>query len=481
MNTPIRKLAVVALLLVVALLVNANVVQVVEAGSLRGNQYNVRTLEQQYNYPRGPIIVGGQPVAESVATPQDTLKYRRVYPAGPEYAPVTGYYSLVYGTSGIEFAENSVLTGVDNQLFAQRLTNLITGRSTSGGSAVLTINRAAQDAAWRGLHGETGAVVALNPKTGAILALVSSPSYDPSQLTTHDPQQITQAWQSLNANPAKPMLDRALDQTYPPGSTFKIITSAAALASGKYTPNSVIPAPNIYRLPQTTTYMHNFQNESCAPNQQMTMANALRISCDTAYAELGASLGAGALTSMARAFGVGSTLKVPLPVVASSMGSSLNAPETALASIGQFDDAMTALQMAMVTATVANGGVEMKPYLVAQTQSSDLSVLSQTRPQTYATPISARVAGELTSMMELVVSSGTGTPAQIPGVAVAGKTGTAQHGANNNAAEDGWFVCFAPANDPKVAVAVVVPNAGVPGATAAAPIARAVMEAVLGK
>lgn len=481
MNAPVRKLAVVAVLLVLALLVNANVVQVVEAGALKNNPHNVRTLEQQYNYPRGAIVVGGKPVATSVPTPKDPLKYLRVYPGGPEYAPVTGYHSLVYGNSGIESAENSVLTGVDSQLFVQRLTNLITGRSATGGTVVLTLNAAAQDAAWKGLHGQPGAVVALDPRTGAVLALVSSPSYDPGRLTTHDPQQISRYWTTLAHDPGHPLLDRALNATYPPGSTFKIITSAAALASGRYRPSTVIPAPNTYRLPQTNTYMHNFQNESCSPSQQMTMADALRVSCDTAYAQLGATLGAQALTSMAQAFGIGSPLRVPLYVSASSIGSGLNAPQTALAAIGQFDDTMTAMQMAMVTAAVANGGVEMQPYLVRQLQNPDLSVISSTQPRVYRTPISRQVAGELTSMMELVVASGTGTAAQIPGVAVAGKTGTAQHGANNNAAEDGWFVSFAPANDPKVAVAVVVPNAGVPGGTSAAPIAKAVMAAVLGR
>ncbi|MHB2022939.1 MAG: peptidoglycan D,D-transpeptidase FtsI family protein [Mycobacteriales bacterium] len=480
MNRGIRRLAIAVVAMFVALLVNANYVQVIEASSLRNNPHNSRQLLYQYATPRGPIIVGGEEVARSVAT-KGSLKYLRVYPGGPEYAPVTGFYSLIYGATGIEAAENSILSGNDPRLFVRHLSDLLTGRRPQGGAAVLTIDPKAQQAAWQALQGKTGAVVALDPRTGAILALVTSPSYNPSVLSSHNRTQIVSAYQSLIHSTSQPMLDRALDATYPPGSMFKIVDLAAAFGSGRYSANSVIPAPTRLKLPLTSIYMHNYAGESCGNGHTDTIADAFRISCDTAFAGLGMKLGAPLLAQTAAGFGFGRPLDVPLYAAASSFPANANLPQTAQSAIGQFDVQTTPLQAAMLSAAIANNGVLMKPYLVARLEAPDLSTIQSTKPQVLSRATSPAVAAQISKLMQLVVASGTGTTVQIPGVTVAGKTGTSQHGAG--LPPDAWFTGFAPANNPQVAVAAIVENSAGnqngTGAQYAGPIVRAVMEAVL--
>ncbi|HET6910716.1 MAG TPA: penicillin-binding transpeptidase domain-containing protein [Mycobacteriales bacterium] len=477
MNRPLRKVAIAALVMFAALLINANVVQVVEATSLKNNQHNVRLLYSEYSHQRGPIVVGRTAIARSVAT-HDALKYLRVYPEGPLYAPVTGYYSLTYSYSGIEQEENSILAGTSDKLFVKRLSDVFTGRQPQGGAVELTINAQLQQAAYTALAGRRGAVVALDPRTGAILALVSSPSYDPSRISTHNQATNTAAWNFYLHNPDAPMLDRAISQTYPPGSTFKVITTAAALSSGRYTPSTLIPAPNSLSFNDSNRKLHNFQGETCAGGGRMTLADALRVSCNTAYGDLGIALGSNALLQQAQAFGLGRSLSIPLPVVSSRFVAEHGQALTADSAIGQASDAVTPLQMAMVAAGVANGGVVMRPYLVSQERAPDSSVIAQAQPQELGRAISPAVAAQLTSMMQRVVTSGTGTAAQVPGVSVAGKTGTAENvpGRPTHA----WFICFAPAQDPQVAIAVIVENGGIGGSTAA-PIARQVLRAALGR
>jgi peptidoglycan glycosyltransferase len=480
MNRPLRKVAVATLLMFAALLINANVVQVVQAHSLANDSRNSRLIYQQYSHQRGPIVVAGKPVAKSVVTP-GAFKYLRVYPQGPLYAPATGYYSLTYRFSGIEAAENDLLSGASNKLFVKRLSDYFTGREVQGGAVVLTLNPRAQQTAYEQLtsHHYRGAVVAIQPTTGAILALVSTPSYDPSRISTHDSTANTKAWKSYLRDPDQPMLDRAISQTYPPGSTFKVITTAAALSTGSYTPDTVIPAPDRLTFADGKP-LGNFAGETCSSSGKMTLRDALRQSCNTAYGALGVHLGSNRIVDQAEAFGVGRSLSIPMPVVGSRVPRETAAPFEAQEAIGQHDDAVTPLQMAMVAAGIANGGEVMKPYLVAQERAPDSSVLSQASPQPLSRAVSPIVARELTSMMETVVSSGTGTAAQIPGVVVAGKTGTAQHG---GASPYAWFISFAPASNPTVAIAVVVENTQPKdtGGVVAAPIARAVMQAVLAR
>jgi peptidoglycan glycosyltransferase len=473
-------------------LLQANWVQVVKAKDYRNDPRNRRVLLRTYDRERGPIVIGTgkdrQAVAKSVAT-TDTLKYLRTYPGGAVYAPVTGFISVVYGLTGIERQENPVLSGEDDRLFVRRLSDYITGRQIAGGSIVLTLNRAAQQAAYDGLAGKVGAVVALDPHTGAVLAEVSNPSYDPTPLSSHDPAGIRAAYNDLLANRANPLTNRAVEQRYAPGSTFKVITAAAALSKGIVTPTTTIDAPASASFGPGQP-IKNFAGELCGNGGKQSLLEALATSCNTAFALLGVRTGQQAIDAQARAFGFGrNDLNLPQPVAASVFTdpSSGTLPKVFLAqsSIGQKDVQATPLQMAMVAAGIANGGDVMKPYLVQEVQGPDLSRLALAQPSVYSKAVSSTVAGELTTMMESVVKpGGTGVNAAISGVRIAGKTGTAQN--IPGAAPDLWFIGFAPANDPKVAVAVYLHGDrafgdGATGGQLAAPIAQAVMKAVLGK
>jgi peptidoglycan glycosyltransferase len=484
-NRPLKHVVIAALLMFVALMVNSNIVQVGKAASLRANPHNVRVLYSEYSRQRGAIVVAGQDIARSAKT-HDSLKYLRTYPGGEAYAPITGYYSLVVGASGIEQSEDSILSGSDDRLFLHRIADEITGRTPRGGSVVLTLDPQAQTAAFEGLQGVKGAVVAMDPKTGAILAMASSPSYDPSQLSLHNSRAINRNYKQLLRDPGKPLLNRAISEIYPPGSLFKIVTSAAAFETGRFTPDTRIPTPTQLRLPQTNVFLRNFGGETCGNGSTDTIADSFRISCNTAFAGLGLKIGIRALADQAKAFGIGDSLSIPLHVAPSQFNADANRPNTALSAIGQYDDAITPLQAAQIAAAIANDGAEMKPYLVAEVRGTNAEVLSRTEPEKLRQSVSPEVAHQVASMMELVVRAGTGTAAQIPGVTVAGKTGTAQHGlSSEHLPPEAWFVSFAPADNPRVAVAVIVQDGGSLGSDAtggavAAPIAKSVMCAVLG-
>ncbi len=481
MNKPIRRVAIVCLLMFVVLLVNDNVVQFAHANTLRNSPGNTRVLYQQYDRKRGDITTStGVPIATSVAT-ADALKYQRSYPQGPLFAPVTGFYSIVYNASQIESAENSILSGSDDRLFGvQQLRNLITGRTPQGGTVVLTLDPVLQDVAYKALAGRKGAVVALDPNTGAILAMVSSPSYDPNLLSSHDQASIQANWAKLIADPTNPMLDRAISQTYPPGSTFKLITAAAALTAGD-TPETVIPAPETLQLPQSTSVLKNFHGESCGG--QATLLQALTISCNTAFGGLGLSLGQDALRRQADAFGFDTTYSIPMKSAAQRF------PDR---SHRRQHDSVGDRSIRRACHAVADGDgrgrdrqrwYEMKPYLVDQLVAPDLKIVDETKPSVLRQSVSTQVAAQLTQMMINVVQHGTGTSAQIAGVKVAGKTGTAENAPG--APPHAWFVAFAPATQPRIAIAVVVENGGgdsdATGGAIAAPIAKAVMQAELKK
>lgn len=483
MRTPLQRVAVSVLALFGLLLLNANYVQLVQAGSLEKDPHNGRVLLREYERQRGPIVVAGRDVARSIAT-NDALKYLRSYPGGPTYAHLTGFYSFVFGATAIERTENSILAGTDDRLFIKRLSDLFTGREQQGGAVVLTIDPAAQAAAASALGNRRGAVVALDPRTGAILAMVSSPSYDPGPLSSHDGKQIRAARARLLDDPANPLLNRAINETYPPGSLFKVVTAAAALSSGRYTPDTRVPSPRRLDLPQTTRTLGNFGGETCGDGRTDTLFDAFVISCNTAFAAVGLNLGGDALREQAQKFGFGERLEVPLSVSRSVFPPDLDQPQTAFSAIGQFDVRITPLQGAMIAAAVANHGTVMRPYLVREVKAPDLSTLDVAHPTALGDSVSPQVADRLTAMMQAVVDQGTATVARIPGVAVAGKTGTAQHGAG--AAPHAWFAGFAPADNPQVAVAAIVEDGGELGSEAtggrvAAPIVQAVMQAVLGQ
>jgi len=482
MSRQVRRLAVVLGILCGALLINLTWIQVLHADVYRSRSGNTRLILEEYDRARGPILVGRAQVARSIPT-NDSLKYVRAYDPGAAYASVTGFYSLVYGATGLERTENDVLAGSDPRFLVDRVQQLFAGTQPRGGGIVTTLNAAAQEAAWNALAGRKGAVVAINPSTGAIVALVSSPSFDPNVLSSHSPDAIRAAYSVLESNPDNPLLNRPLAVTYPPGSTFKLVTAAAALESGRFTPTTVIPGPAEYQLPNSTKKLKNWSGQPCGPGGKVTLEEALAVSCNTAFAWLGNELGAEALRAQAEKFGFNSSFQVPMNAATSRFPLNPDAAQTAQSAIGQFDVRATALQMAMVGAAIANGGITMNPYLVDQILAPDLSVLKQTQPSQFRQAMSAQHAADEIAMMVNVVSNGTGSNAQIVGVSVGGKTGTAQTG--NATRPHAWFVGVAPAEAPQIAVAVVLENGGgapeISGNKLAAPIARAVMEAVLGR
>lgn len=471
--------------MIVALLLNATYVQVIKADDYRADPRNSRVLLDEYSRQRGQISAGGTVLASSVST-DDRYKYLRVYPTDPQaFAPVTGFYSMQYGSTGLERAEDPVLNGSDAQLFGSRLVDLVSGRDPRGGNVVTTIDPMMQQVAYNELtsKGYTGSVVAIEPSTGKILTMVSTPSYDPNLLTGHDGAQGTQAWEDLSADENQPMLNRAISQTYPPGSTFKVVVTAAALSNGKANPQSQFTAaPNI-TLPGTSTTLENYNGSTCGSGATATLYEAFRRSCNTAFVELGVDVGAAALEDEAAAFGIGPHRGIPMPVAESTVGSIPDNAALAQSSIGQRDVALTPLDNAVIAATVANGGVRMEPYLVDQLQNPDLSELSTTEPVSVGQAVSADVASTLTELMvaseENTAGSG-GTSYRI-----ASKTGTAEHGADpRNTPPHAWYIAFAPAENPKIAIAVIVENGGdralaATGGSVAAPVARAVLDAGL--
>ncbi len=481
MNTPLRRLATMVLVMFLVLTGSVTWVQVVQAQRLNSDPRNVRSLYREFGSARGPIVAGGVAIASSVPV-SDPFRYQRTYSNGPEYSAVTGFYSVANGRSQLEAAENDLLTGRSDQLFFSRVRDLLTGHSAEGAAVETTILPAAQDAAFKALGNQQGAVVAIEPSTGKILALVSTPGFDPNALAVHDTTAAGKAYSALVKAAGNPLLSHATQERYPPGSTFKMVTTAAALASGQYTPDTMVAAPRVLTLPNTTATIQNFGGESCG-GASITLTVAFEVSCNTAYAQVGMDLGDAAIAAQAKAFGFGdASLTIPMTVAQSVFPTGLDAPETAQSAIGQRDVQATPLQMAMVAAGIANGGVVMRPYLVQTVRAEDLTVVSQAKPQIYSTAMTSANAATLRDMMVNVVEHGTGTAAQIPGVSVAGKTGTAQNAPG--AAPHAWFAAFAPAQAPRVAVAVLVEHGGsmgndATGGAVAAPIAKAVIEAVL--
>ncbi|MFE4688514.1 peptidoglycan D,D-transpeptidase FtsI family protein [Streptomyces sp. NPDC056749] len=479
----IRHAAGFCLLLLLALLANAARVQVFEADELDSNSANRRTTIDRYDQPRGNILVGDEPVTGSKDTGQQ-LAYERTYRHGPLYAPVTGYASQTYGTSLLENAEDRVLSGTDPLLAPLPLWGDVTRSRQPGGNVVTTVEAPVQRAAYEGLDGRRGAVAALDPATGRILALVSSPSYDPEVLSGTG-SAVTDAWTRLNRAQSRPMLNRAIRQTYPPGSAFKIVTAAAALDAQVVTdPDAETDTPSPYVLPGTSTVLPN-EARGC---EKASLAEAIRVSCNTVMAHLGVEVGLDGMLDAVGRFGFNDNdLKIPSRVARSNFDSDMSDDQLAQSSIGQFDTAATPLQMAMVASAVANDGDLRRPHLVNRVTTDDGDTVRQQGPDSYHQAMNPTTAQQLRRMMVDVVEDGTGTNAAIDGVTVGGKTGTAQHGVDNSGTPYAWFIAWAQAPDsgrPAVAVAVVVEDAAadradVSGGGNAAPIARAVMEAAL--
>ncbi|MGK5693420.1 peptidoglycan D,D-transpeptidase FtsI family protein [Streptomyces sp. URMC 128] len=487
MNKPLRRIAIFCGLLVLALLIRDNWIQYVKADELRTDTKNRRVSIERYASPRGDIIVGGDPITGHATTTSSDFKYKRTYKDGPMWAPVTGFVSQAFGANQLENLEDGILSGNDDRLFFRNTLDMLTGKKKEGGNVVTTLNAAAQKAAYNGLEkqGGKGAVVALEPSTGKILALASFPSYDPSSIAGNSSKDA-EAWKKLDKknNPDDPMLNRALRETYPPGSTFKVLTAAAALEDGLYTDaDQPTKTPLPWTMPGTTTQL---KNEGNIPCKNATLRVALQYSCNTVFGKIGSDLGNEKMLEAAKKFGFTEEQFTPVRSSASVFSDNMNPSQTALSSIGQFNTAATPLQMAMVASAVANNGTLMKPYMVDELQAPNVDTIEKTEPEEMSKPMSAENAQILQSMMETVVEKGTGTNAKIPGVKVGGKTGTAQHGVDNSENPYAWFISYAKGDDGSspVAVAVVIEDDNavrddISGGGLAAPIARNVMEAVI--
>ena len=483
MNRQIRRVAVVVLVAFLALLAAPLYWQVLAAPRLANDSRNTRVLIKEYSIERGPIVLADRTqVAESVRSRQrgDPLEFVRHYPQGERYGMVTGFYSLVYGRTLAEQEFNSFLLGRAPEQFGQNVTDLLTARETPGGTLVLTLDRATQVAAEQALGGSKGAVVALDPRTGAVLAMTTFPRYDPNQLSSHNPEAIRRNWERLVKAEDGPLLNRAAGALYPPGSTFKVVTAAAALENG-VTMSEELPSPTVLDVPQTSADIRNFGGSSCGSGQ-LTLTEALEISCNTTFAGLGIRLGSQKLAAEAEKFGFNEPSPYELPAATSVIPQRQDVPATAQSAIGQRDVRVSPLQMASVAATIANGGRRMAPFVGQEVVSDKGKVIKRFEGEDLGQAIPERVAGDLTDMMRQVVESGTGTAAQIPGLQVAGKTGTAQHAQGRP--PHAWFIGFTSSGDRAIAVAVVVEDGGSLGSEAtgghvAAPIARRVMEAYL--
>jgi peptidoglycan glycosyltransferase len=481
MNRQIRIVGLGMLVLFVALFVELNYVQVVEASKLAHDPRNTRIATRDFSQPRGDILsADGQVLAHSVPS-NDLYKRLRTYPAGSLFAQVVGYFSFTYGSDGVERQYEGQLSGRAAPLRIQDLPHLLVPQDRSE-TVTLTIDSRIQFAAATALGNRPGAVVAIVPSTGAILAMWSYPSFDNNPLANHDPKVARQAWDTYQADPLKPMLDRAFRDRFFPGSTFKLITASAVydhdptLATKVYPVLGALPLPNTNHLT-----LANFGGERCGG----TLPDLLRVSCNTGFAQVGLDLGAANLSSEATAFGFDQRPPLDLPSAAASNFPPASAfaqdlPGLAKSAIGQQDVSATPLEMALLAAGLANGGVIMRPHVMANIKDSEGRVVQTYQPQPWLTATSAATALTMKGLMIQVVESGTGTAAQIPGVQVAGKTGTAQTG--NNSVHT-WFVAFAPADAPKVAVAVLVENQPISndftGGQIAAPIAKKVLEAAL--
>lgn len=484
MTKELRRLSIVMLFMFLSLFAAASWIQVVDADALGQNSNNKRTRLDSYEIQRGSIIVDGVAIASSVPT-SDMYQFQRVYTDAAMWEPVTGYFNpALQSATGIEKALNADLSGTGSSAFFSEIERIVSGQPQTGLSVELSLNTAAQRAAYEALQGLQGAVVAIEPKTGRILAMVSTPGFDTNLLATHDSDAANTAYDQLDADPANPLYNRAIaGDLNPPGSTFKILVAAAAFATGEWTPDSTLPNPARYQLPQSNNTVSNAWGSSCGPGDTVTIAEAIRLSCNIPMAELAVQIGDDAIREMAEKFGFNKSFDTPVASTASSYPRALDDAQTALTGFGQGKVTATPLQIAMVAAGLANDGVVMNPHMVDAVIGNDLSVVRSYEGTEFARATDKEVADAVTAAMVASVNTGAAQGARIDGVDVAGKTGTAENGSNPYTL---WFTGFAPADDPAVAVAVVVENGGGKGQsgsgdTIAAPIAKKVIEAVLGR
>ncbi|SDH84995.1 peptidoglycan glycosyltransferase [Sinosporangium album] len=487
MNGTLKRASLACMLLFGLLMLNVNYVQVVQAEDLRADGRNKRNLYARYEVERGRITAGDKVLAESVENKDTSSKYRylRRYPEGEIYAHITGFFAPEQATQ-IEGSHNRLLNGSHPDLLIRRGIDLLNSEASKGANVDLTIMPKAQEAAHKALSqsGKRGAVVALDPKTGAILAMVSLPTFDPNPLSKPDRSEVNEAYKAIEKRAGGPLLNRAINQSYAPGSTFKVVTAAAFLEDDESRgAQTQVSAPTVLKLPNTSVGLPNSGGAACGSGT-VSLVYALEVSCNTPFGQIGMDLGYDALNEQTQKFGAGEDLEIPMSVSKSTIGKEEDKAAIAKTSIGQQSNQMTPMQMAMVAAGIANNGVVMKPYLVKEIADSEGTEIEKADPEEFTTAVTEETSRKLREMMVSVVNNGTAKLAQIPGVAVGGKTGTAETA--DGKPPHAWFISFAPAVNPEVAVAVIVESGGragneASGGQTAAPVARAVMAAVLGK
>jgi penicillin-binding protein A len=487
MNRQIRLVGAGIMVLFVVLFAQLNWVQIFHSSALDNNPLNSRRITKEYDTPRGEIIsADGQLLAYSKPI-TGNYKYERVYPLNSLFGQITGYFSFTYGSDGVEKADDRFLTGADASFklptSLSQLQNEL-ANTNKAENVTLTLSAKLQAVAAKALGNNTGAVVAIDPQTGAILAMYSNPSYDPNLLSGNDSQQVVANWNALVKATGNPLSSGAYRNRYPPGSTFKMITAAAVYDHDPSLATKNYPVSSGLLLPQTNgQVLGNFGGGACGGQ----LPEMFTVSCDSGFATVGLDLGANNLAAEANAFGFNSVPPIDLPAAAPSnfppaSSFSQDLPGLAKSAIGQENVSASPLEMAMVAAAIGNGGVMMEPHVLDDVTNNQNQVVSTYQPKVWKQATSAATATSMTNLMLSVVNSndGTGTAARIPGVEVAGKTGTAQTGLGTT---DDWFSAFAPANDPQIAVCAVVLNQGTAnqyqGGTVAAPIAKAVIEAAL--
>ncbi len=481
MNKQVRRVGLILTMMFIALFATATSIQVLRSGELYSDARNVRASYETYKTLRGAIIVGGVPIVTSVPV-NDEYRFLREYD-NVIYNSVTGYFSIFAGSSGIERAMNSYISGQSSAQFFEQINALLDGTPVTGAAVELTLDPDAQRAAWDALGSRKGAVIAMEPSTGRILAMVSKPTFDANLLASHQSSEVNENYEKFVNSPDQPLINRAIaGDLYFPGSIFKLVVAAAALESGRYTVGSRFENLTEYVLPGTTTAIQNSRGKKCGTRSFVTLETALTLSCNIPFAMIAVNLGQDRIRAQAELMGFGQTFDIPLTVTASEYPEDLEESEVALTGFGQYDIRVTPMQMAMVTSAIANQGVLMKPQLIKSVVASNLNLLSQPEPIVFSSPISRTSAGFLTRMMVDSVEVGVATRAAIPGIAVAGKTGTAQNGPDDPYTL--WFTGFAPAEAPRVVVTVVVEDGGGVGQSGtgnqiAAPIAKAVLEAIL--
>ena len=478
MDRQIKRLGIGLLALFSLLFMRLNWIQVVDADELANKPGNTRKATKDFSRERGVIqTADGVVIAQSVET-DTALKRQRQYPEGTLFAHLTGFFSFTYGSDGLEKTYNDDLAGRSEGLRSVR--DLLSDQVRTG-NVTITVSKKLQQLARDQLGNRKGAIVAINPQDGAVLALWSFPSFDPNPLSGHDQRAVQASWTALNADANRPMLPRSYRERYAPGSTFKVVTAAAALEKTPELVTKPYPTLRELDLPQTNRNLPNFGGGACGG----ILTDLLRVSCNTGFGQMGLDMGGDKLAEQAHAFGFDKRPPLDLPAVATSVigenDFKRNQPALAYSAIGQQDIAATPLEMALVAAGVGNGGKIMKPHLLAEVRDSEGNVVRRANPETWLEAMSPQSAAALKDMMVGVVTGGTARAAAVPGAQVAAKTGTAQTVGENSHA---WIIAFAPAEAPRVAVAVIVesqPGLGdnVTGGRVAAPIASAMIRAAL--